>query len=326
MGHLSSLGLNAPALFRALPDAAQVPWLPIGDFPTRVERIDGLLPRGVELWVKREDESARGFGGNKVRKLEFLFAAARAAGCARLVTFGGAGSHHAVATAIHGRALGFDVELLLFPQPADEHVRAVLGANRASGARVVAVSSLAGVLGGRVRSLFGGGKAWLAGGGSSATGTLGWVSGALEIHEQIAQGQLPQIDAVYGALGSGGTIAGLLCGLRGAIDLVAVKVVGWPIGRRTVESLARATSRRLARFGELRGEPARLSIDDRFLGRGYGLPSAESLAAVARAAKHGLQLDPIYTGKVMAALLSDAHSGRLDGKRVLFLHTHSAII
>src|ERR1700754_3133710 len=82
----------APALFRAFPQLAErVPWLPLGRFPTRVERIHGLVPPAVELWVKREDESGEAYGGNKVRKLEFLLGEARARGARRLVTLGAIG-------------------------------------------------------------------------------------------------------------------------------------------------------------------------------------------------------------------------------------------
>ena len=86
------------------------PWISLGAFPTRVERITGLAPNGVELWVKHENESSDLFGGNKVRKLEFMLGHARARGCSRVRTFGGTGAHHVAATAhartrerVHGR-------------------------------------------------------------------------------------------------------------------------------------------------------------------------------------------------------------------------------
>src|SRR5690349_596563 len=97
----------------------------LGRFPTRVERVDGILPPAVELWVKREDESGTLYGGNKVRKLEFLFGDARARGCTRLETFGGWGAHHVLATALYGAQAGFRVGATLVPQPLDGHVRQV---------------------------------------------------------------------------------------------------------------------------------------------------------------------------------------------------------
>src|SRR6478736_1517439 len=136
------------------------PHLPLGDFPSRVERVDGLTPPAVELWVKREDECGAAYGGNKVRKLEFLFGAARAAGRRRLVTFGPWGSHHVVATAIYARRAGFTVDAVMFPQPIDAHVRELLLADQAAGARLQAVGNVLGVLPARARALLDDGAEW----------------------------------------------------------------------------------------------------------------------------------------------------------------------
>jgi 1-aminocyclopropane-1-carboxylate deaminase/D-cysteine desulfhydrase-like pyridoxal-dependent ACC family enzyme len=313
-----------PALFTAMPRAAEaLAWLPLGRFPTRVERVTGLLPPSVELWVKREDELAP-YGGNKVRKLEFMLGEARARGCTCLCTFGGTGAHHVAATAVYGARLGFDVTAVLFPQPLDDHVRELLALDEAMGARLVFVRSLAGIVPAWLRAHASAATAWLAGGGSSMLGTLGWVSGALEVAAQVRGGELPAPDAVYAALGSGGTIAGLWWGLRARrpIDLVGVRVVGGPSAEVAARWLVRAVDHRLARLGAAPpGARPRLRVERGFLGRGYGHATPESLHAVAVAARAGLTLDPIYTGKVMAALLAHARTGRLDGKRVLFLHT-----
>lgn len=302
---------------------ASFPWLPLGNFPTRVERIVGLAPPDVELWVKHENESSEIFGGNKVRKLEFLLGDARARGLRRVRTFGGIGAHHVAATALHGAAHGFDVEAFLFPQPFDDHVADLLRAERAAGARIHRVGSILEVI---PRRICPPDTAWLAGGGSSATGTLGWVSGGGEILAQIERGELPPIDVVYCALGSCGTVAGLCWSLRRErpIELVAVRVVERPVGRALTRRLVRGVSRLLAPKGLApKGELPTLRVEHRFLGDGYGWPSRDSRTAVARAKDFGVELDPIYTGKVMAALLADARAGRLRNKRVLFLQTQS---
>ena len=335
MGHLSLVGAGAPlrpALFAALPAAQErIPWMPLGRFPTRVERVDGILPDGVELWVKREDESGALYGGNKVRKLEFLFGDARARGRTRLCTFGGWGAHHVVATARYGAEHGFRVAATLVPQPLDAHVREVLLADATAGAELAFAGSWAGVLPAWVRARVAGDSAWLAGGGSSAIGALGWASGGCELVEQRRRGELPPFDALYVALGSGGTAAGLLWSLRSdevdPVEIVAVRVVGaLATGPRRVERLARAVDALLAPVGgrALAGTPARLRVETRAAGR-YGAPTPASLRAVALAARAGLELDPIYTGKVLAALLADARAGRLDGKRVLLLHSFGRV-
>ena len=134
---------------------------------------------------------------------------------------------------------------------------------------------------------------------------------------------------MYAAVGSGGTAAGLWWGLRAPrpTELVAVRVVGGPSASATaVRLLAAGVERLLSPLGDAPpGERPRLRVESRFLGDGYGRPSPASCEAVALAARHGITLDPIYTGKVMAALLSDARAGRLSGKRVLFLHSYNTV-
>ncbi len=302
---------------------ARFPWIGLGTFPTRVDRVVGLAPSDVELWVKHENESSDLFGGNKVRKLEFMLGDARARGLRRVFTFGGTGAHHVAATALHGAAHGFDVEAVLFPQPMDDHVRALLRAEAAAGACIHRVASVLGVA--RYRLACPRDAAWLAGGGSSPTGTLGWVSGGGEILAQMDRGELPPIDAVYCALGSCGTVAGLWWSLRRErpIDLVAVRVVDRPVGRMLTRRLFNGVTRLLADLDTPRGVVPTLRIEHGLLGDGYGWPSPASRDAVARARDVGLELEPIYTGKVMAALLADARAGRLRHKRVLFMQTQS---
>src|SRR5438445_13438617 len=106
------------ALFAAFPETeGRIPWIPLGTFPTRVHRLArlGADTGARELWMKRDDESGRSYGGNKVRKLEFLLADAKAKGATRLLTIGGVGSNLAVAAAIYGRAQGFEVHASAVP-------------------------------------------------------------------------------------------------------------------------------------------------------------------------------------------------------------------
>ncbi|HEY8378082.1 MAG TPA: pyridoxal-phosphate dependent enzyme, partial [Nannocystis sp.] len=126
-------------LFRRYPEAARrLPWLPLATLPTPVEplALDDTGGDGARLWIKRDDQSGLPYGGNKVRKLEFILARARDLGATRLITAGATGSHHALATAVYGRRLGFDVTLCLFPQPLTDHVRRVLLLDHALGAEL----------------------------------------------------------------------------------------------------------------------------------------------------------------------------------------------
>ncbi len=326
-----------PALFRAFPSlASRVPWVPLGRFPTPVARIDGLAPRSVELWVKRDDASGAAYGGNKVRKLEFLLGEAKACGARQLVTLGAIGSHHVLATAIYGRQVGLAVDAVVFPQPLTGHVREQILADVAAGARLHPTSGYLGVpwrvwrLRRRADTL------WISSGGSSPIGTLGYVTAGLELLEQIARGELPRPDVIYVALGSCGTAAGLLVGLCGAPTLprLDARLVGVRVVDRLVsnERVTRGLAARTAALLAARGEqwfnhisPPPFLVDHRFFGGAYGRATAASGDAVARSAAVGLQLEPTYTGKAMAALLADAAAGALDGKRVLFVNSYSSV-
>jgi len=313
--------------------------MPLGRYPTPVQRVRGLVSDRVELWVKRDDLTAEAYGGNKVRKLEFLIAEARAQGKTRLATLGAIGSHHVLATAIHGAAAGLAVDAIVFPQPITEHVRKQVLADLAAGARLQPTRGYLGVPAAVWRARRAPGTYWVAAGGSSVTGTLGYVSAALELGEQIARGELPRPDLVYVALGSNGTAAGLYAGLWGEppLELVAVRVTDRVIsGAGAVRRLARGAERRLAALLGVRSlseleapsptrsgrAPSLRVVHDQFGGR-YGRSTPAADEAVARAAAAGLTLEPTYTGKCMAALLADDAAGRLDGKRVLFVNTYS---
>ncbi len=100
-----------------------LPHVPLATTPTPVERSRALSEAlGSDVWVKRDDLTGTRYGGNKVRKLEYLLADAMDRRADTIVTTGAAGSHHVLATSIYGRQLGLDVHGLLVPQPKTPHV------------------------------------------------------------------------------------------------------------------------------------------------------------------------------------------------------------
>lgn len=354
----------ASALLERFPGlAGRLPYRSLGRFPTAIERATGLVSPRVELFVKREDQAAELYGGNKVRKLELLLGepvggpgdratprAERSTDLSgpvrrpRLIAYGTYGSNYTLATGLFGRALGYEVAAVLYPQPLTALVRDRLHEQLGADMRLWVCPSylqvpLLRARARRERPVSPGDPGGLgpatvietAPGGSSPLGTLGWVSGGLEIADQVAAGVAPRFDAVYAALGSGGMVAGLWLGLgAAAAELVAVRVVPWPIASRTtVRWLAGRTESLLRSLHP--GPPPRLPprprlrLDGRWVGGGYAHPTPAGLAAMARAAAAGLQLEPTYTGKTLAALLADADAGRLDGKRVLFIHSYNSV-
>jgi 1-aminocyclopropane-1-carboxylate deaminase/D-cysteine desulfhydrase-like pyridoxal-dependent ACC family enzyme len=303
---------------------------PFGRYPTPVEPLPRLSNQGCELWVKRDDLTHPVYGGNKVRKLDRILAAlpsarAPASRPTRLVTIGAAGSHHVLATAYFGGQAGFAVEAALFPQPGTVHAREVLGAGLALGCRVFPARSVAGaalLLAARVVS----GARWIPPGGSNVAGAMGYVQAGLELAEQVKRGALPEPDLCFVALGSGGTAAGLAAGFAAAgmkTRVVGVCILTPPWAARLAARLLLARCLRQAEGIDRRAGHRALTLDERFVGRGYGYATVEGDEAARLAAEHaGLTLDPTYTAKTFAAALAAVRAR--SAPRILYWHTLSS--
>ncbi len=277
------------------------------------------------LWIKRDDLSSELYGGNKVRKLEFLLKAARSAGRSRLVTVGAAGSHQVVATAIFGAREGFTVDAVLVPQPSAPHALLNLRVSLAHGLRPhpcpawsLAPAYLAPHLIGDAY--------FIPLGGSNVTGSLGFVLAARELAAQVRAGKLPEPQVVVVAMGSGGTAAGLAVGFEEAG--LRTRVLGVAVSPPT--SVLRHLSRRLAQktataiglsvAAALRAAQ-RIDVEGGWMGRGYGHASDEGTQAAADAAREGVTLDVTYTAKAFACALACAR--REAPGAVLYWHTLS---
>lgn len=319
-----------PLLHQRFPALAEtLPHLVLSERPTPVRELAGL-----GIWVKEDGRfGSGGWGGNKVRKLEWLIPDARRRGRRSILTFGGLGTNWGLATALYAREYGLETALALVDQPIDDHVRAQLARLDASGARIYrthtkarTVALLPWLL---IRNARGGHPPYLLpAGGSSPTGALGYVEAALEIAAQVEEGSLPEPAHVVVPVGTGGTAAGLALGLQlaGLRTRVAGIVVndqlrlGPPVVARLARRCAALLERRGARLRGLRIEPGMLDLTRDQIGAGYGHPTEAAARAAALAAEEGLSLDPVYTAKAMAGLLALRDEGRL-GSPVLFVHT-----
>lgn len=316
--------------FPALRD--RVPWLELArGAPTPIAPLARLgarlgLPR---LFVKRDDATSPLYGGNKVRKLEWILAEARRKRRRGVITLGAWGSHHALATAIFAREAGLEATLVLYPQPPAAHVRTNLLADLGVGARVALARSIAtvpvAIAAEMARAVAGrrGLPFWVAPGGSDARGTLGYVECALEIAAQVAAGAAPAPDFAYVAAGTCGTAAGLALGFALAglpARVVAVRVVPAAIASaRRIERLAR---RAAALLGVAPLPPFRVDLLGTHLGRGYGLPTEEAREiAAACAAEEGLALETTYTAKTLAGLRAFAAAPERRAAVHLYVHT-----
>lgn len=327
---------------RALPAApgGDLPRFRLTQLPTPVRRLHQLQAEigATSLWVKCDDRSGTLYGGNKPRKLEYLVARALERRRAGVLTTGGTGTHHGLATAIAARQAGLRCALVLLPQPVTDHVRETLRLLHAYGADLYLAESIAAVAG-RVLRLLAAAKLrgvpleLIPTGGSSALGTVGFVRAGLELAAQVRAGDLPEPDAVFTALGSGGTAAGLLAGLRAGglrSRVVAVLVTHTlkPTERRLAR-LATAALRKLrtadARLPPLHFTAADIEIEGGYLGGGYGVATNAGDAATDLALRtEAMHLEATYTAKAFAAFADAARTGR-HGEHLLFWNTFSSV-
>ena len=290
--------------------------------PTPVQelwRLRAAIGSGPRLLVKRDDAIPFGFGGNKVRKLEFVLADAVAAGADVVVTVGGLQSNHARATAAAAAKLGLGSVLILNGAPpvrlaANTLLDQLLGAeiefipSRAE--RAAASEAVLERLRRQGRRPY-----FVPLGASTPVGALGFVSA---VGEMVEQGVVP--DVIVHAGSSGGTQAGLVAGIaRHGLPTRVIAVSA----DDPAESVA-STVRRIVRdIDGLSGFDGPIEVDDTHVGDGYGIPTAASRAAQELAARtEALFVDHTYTAKALGALIGYVRSGRFrPDQTVLFWHT-----
>ncbi len=318
-------------LFERFPGTAALPLAGIAALPTPVEPLDVELDAAA-LSVKRDDLTSARYGGNKVRKLDFLLGEALAGGRRAVVTFGAYGSNHALATATHARALGLEPHAVLSPQAPGPFARATLLAHAGLGTVLYPVDGWDGAREAvaakqRLAERDGIEPLMIPMGGTSALGAIGYVNAALEV---LGQGPAP--DVVYVAAGTLGTAVGLAVGFAAAgapTRVVAVRVTPDSVASDALaEKVATETLARLGAldpsFPALRPGDLRWELRHDWFEPGYGVVTPETTEAVALAAAAGLKIETTYTGKAFAALLADGRAGRLAGQRVLFWDTYNS--
>jgi len=314
------------------------PRVPLAHLPTPLEPMERLSAElgGPRLFVKRDDCTGLGLGGNKTRKLEFLMAEALAAGADSVITAGGVQSNHVRQTAAAAAKLGLAPHLVLtrnVPQTEDGYDRTGnILLDRLLGAEIQilpAGSDRAAAMDVRAASLrVAGARPYIIPlGGSNATGALGYAACARELLAQ-AEALCGGFDAIVLACSSGGSQAGLIAGLE-ALGHPA-RVIGVEVeGNRekvaaTVHEVAAAVAERLGL--DQGAVVARVEVVAGYGGPGYGLPTPQMRRAVEVAARReGFLLDPVYSGKAMAGLIGLIAEDRFEpGDRVIFLHSGGA--
>jgi D-cysteine desulfhydrase len=305
---------------------------------SRLAKLGGALGRD-EIWFKNDGLFGTVYGGNKPRKLQFVLADALRRGARRVLTTGTIGTNHGLATALYAREFGLETGVLMaYEDPSPDTVSTLLRTAETGAAihytRSYPLTALAAPYYIARYRLRDGRMPYLLGpGGSSTLASLGYVDAAFELAEQVRSGELPEPASIVVPLGTGGTVAGLLAGLRLAgmdTQVVAIAATRAPTTwRLAVMRGARAVVNRIARdCGEREAGQVRLNglrIETGWLGPGFGRGSAAGSAAQAMLADlEGLYLDPVYTAKSMAALIDLSRASSLPGP-VLFWHTYNAI-
>lgn len=341
-GNSADQNLRMPAeyrlpLFKKYPELEGVlPRVSLGNFPTPVQRLSHL--GNDNLWIKRDDLSSGIYGGNKLRKLEFILADAIKKGRDKVITMGGIGTNHGLASAIFCHELGLQCKLLLYHQPVNSYVKRnmlLFLKYEAEPVYLKGVFRTAATLLLTQRLL--NPRAYiLEAGGSSPLGTVGIVNAMFELKEQIDAGILPEPRYIFCPLGSNGTMAGLSLGalLAGlTTTVIGVRITMDAVGpiaiasAKTVEKLMRKTYGLLKKY--LRGVPditiPQQRVINDYIGDGYGCATRECREAQSLMNdREGIALDPTYTAKTFAALCDFIKTPGHEKEPILFWHTYSS--
>lgn len=319
-------------------DIDTFPRCALAHLPTPVEFAERLTSHlgGPEIWIKRDDCTGLSTGGNKARKLEFLMGEALEQGATAVATHGATQSNHARQTAAAAAKLGLKCHLLLENRTgyddADYQSNGNVLLDQLHGAQVTHCAPAADMNAALAEHIAAIGTTdstyLIPGGGSNATGALGYVNAAYEFVAQSEARSLSFTHVVH-ATGSAGTQAGLVAGFKAANGSSPVLGVGVRAPRETQEAnvyrLAQATAAKLGNADLVERGDVRANCG--FIGEGYGLPAASTVEAIRLVANHeGILLDPVYSGKGMAGLIGLIRSGDLTkDHRVLFVHTGGSV-
>lgn len=309
---------------------ARLPILPLADLPTPVSaHAVAVGDRTCRVLIKHDDVTGQIYGGNKVRKLEYVFARARERGARRIATFGAVGSNHAVATAIYANACHFDCTCFLSHQSLKPGLGRALRIHQQYGTEVLRLARPGPDRLAQFRRYLQGRSVWVVPlGGSSWLGSVGFVNAGLELAHQLRAGAIPLPSRIYVALGTMGTAIGLALGLAlagidtevQAIRVTAREFANEDAAMRLMQKCATLLHHYDQSIPADLASRARLVCRNEFFGDGYGRTNEVTEAAIDFAGEHlGLALESTYSGKTMAAMLADLRDGQSD--EVLFWNT-----
>lgn len=324
----------------------QRPKVKLGFFPTPFYKLENLSKKlGVNLYIKRDDFTGMSlFGGNKIRKLEYLIGEAADQGCEYVFTYGATQSNHAMQTVTACRKYGLHpiIYLVAIVKPDEEDIRSNLLLDRIMDAEIHIVEIMEGETEEEAEERsFQLAKEHIAKleqeghkcydvpmGGACPVGSLGFVEGMVELEEQLEQMNLT-VDYIFHATGTGGTMAGMAAGKKligSEAEIISVNVSAKDSGYPSrCENLANA-SLKLIQTEPLVSKDQDIHTDLNYYLPGYEIPNEGATEAIRMLAREeGLFLDPVYTGKAFAGMIDYIASGKVkQGSNVVFWHTGGA--
>jgi len=314
---------------------SRFPRVSLAHLPTPLEYLPRLSKHlgGPDIYVKRDDCTGLGTGGNKTRKLEFLVADAIEKNADVIITQGAVQSNHARQTAAAACKVGMECELIFekrvedaddaYKQSGNVLLDRIFGANISEVAKGsdmdAAMETLAEELRGKGKTPY-----IVPGGGSNPIGALGYIDCALEFMSQANRDGIV-IDHVVHATGSAGTQAGLIVGLKATSSNIPLLGIGvnapQDVQEEKVWKLAVETADYVGAPGCVQREDIVANCD--YVGDGYGLPTQSMNDAVMLLARlEGLLFDPVYSGKGLAGMIDLVTTGYFAGnKSIVFIHT-----
>jgi D-cysteine desulfhydrase len=299
-----------------------------GIYPTPVFPINIFFKDSTKynFWIKRDDLTGLELSGNKVRKLDYIFADASLKKSNHIITCGGIQSNHCRTTAFLATKQNYNCTLFLKGQLPQIRTGNFL-------LNTILNTTIKNVTNEEYQSIdermeqyakeLGKNAYIIPEGGSNELGAWGYIECFFEILDQIKQINL-DIDTIVIPTGSGGTHAGLLIGkylAESNIDIVSINVCD--SSDFFVNKIKNISDRFSTKYNiPLNVDKETIQIIDGFVGEGYGVTTEKETNIIKKFAQaEGIVIDPVYTAKALIGLVDLVKAESLPGKNILFIHT-----
>ncbi len=318
---------------------SRFPRVRLAHLPTPLEFLPNLTKTlgGPNVYIKRDDCTGLGTGGNKTRKLEFLIADALEKKADVVITQGAMQSNHARQTVAAAKKMGLDCEILLenrtestdrdYIESGNVFLDKLFGATVTNFEKDTDMDAAMEVKAEEIRAS-GRVPYIIPGGGSNPIGALGYVNCAIETLTQANDMGL-RIDHFVTATGSAGTQAGLVVGLEATHSQIPLLGIGVRAPKQKQEENVYNLACKTADLMNMSGCVSRDKViaNSDYVGGGYGVPTEGMIEAVTLMARQeAILMDPVYSGKGLAGLIDHIRNG-FFGKddNVVFLHTGGSV-